>query len=82
MNEPRQRDRLIVLAQAQERLRQAGDLARSAAGMLAEEGVDGDGTIEPGVDFKAEIRLASAAGKSCHEAVDLLDAQIRKEPVP
>jgi hypothetical protein len=75
------RDRVLTMARAQERLRQARDLAQSAAGMLAELGVDGDGNVESGVDLKAEIKLASEARRSCTDAVERLDAQIRRTAV-
>ena len=76
------RDRVLEIARAQERLRQARDLAQSAAGILAELGVNGDGShAETYVDLKAEIKLASEAQKSCTEAVDRLEAHIRRLPV-
>ena len=81
MSDSRYRDRVIDLTRAREQLRQARDLAQKAAGLLSELGVDGEGNVEPGVDLKAEIKLATSAWRSCHDAVDRLDAQIRRTPI-
>ena len=82
MSDTLYRDRVLALARAQERLRQARDLANSAAGELAELGLDGRGNKEPGTpDLKAEVNLACEASKRCREAVDRLETQIRELPV-
>lgn len=88
-NEERYRERMLNLGmldlvRAQEQLRQACLLARSAAAMLAELGARrdaDDGSVAAyTLNLQAEIKLCHHASKRCQEALDLLDHQIAKAP--
>lgn len=68
------RERVLKLARAQERLRQANSLAWSAMGDLAE--LSGS----HGVDLKIELKLTTDARKACADAVERLEGQIARTP--
>jgi hypothetical protein len=70
---------MLDLVRAQEQLRQACDLTRSAAQLLAELGTRRVRAAD-GVRLHAEIELSTNASKICQEALDLLDRQIAKAP--
>ena len=72
---------LLDVARAQECLRQARNLAQSAASLLAELNLDGQGgAIDPAfdLDLKAAIKLATTARGFCQDGVDHLDAEIKR----
>lgn len=73
------RDRLLDMVRAQEKLREARNLARAASAFLADLNIDGEGAIiDPSLDLKPTISLAVSADRSCQDAVDQLETLIRR----
>ena len=77
---------VMDLIRAQERLRQAEVLTRSAGGLLAELSIDGNGEPliadrEVFLTLKAITKLTTEAGAACENAVHRIGAQIAKAPL-
>ena len=75
---------LLDVARAQECLRQARNLTRSAASLLAELNLDGQGgAVDPAfnLDLKSAIKLATTANGYCQDGVDHLDAEIKRTAI-
>lgn len=74
-------DVLLDIARAQECLRQARNLTQSAAALLAELNIDGEGAaVDPTIDLdlKTAIKLAQDARHSCQDGVDHIDVEIKR----
>ena len=75
---------LLDVARAQECLRQARNLTRSAASLLAELNLDGQGGIIDSafnLDLKSAIKLATTACNYSQDGVDHLDAEIKRASI-
>ena len=74
-------DVLLEMARAQECLRQARNLTKSAATLLAELNIDGQGTPvdqRVDIDLKEAIKLAKSAQNYCQDGVNHLELEIKR----